>query len=57
LGLTFFGLSSTYKKYLLDQYIFLAKFLRMSYSDFLKVPTYQRNYMIDKVIEMNNPKQ
>jgi hypothetical protein len=55
--LTFFGLSSTYKQYLLDQYIFLAKFLRMSYSDFLKVPTYQRNYIIDKVVEMNNPKQ
>ena len=23
----------------------------MSYSDFLKVPTYQRNYIIDKVID------
>jgi hypothetical protein len=53
LGWNFFGLSSDYRTYLLDEYIFLARTLRMSYSDFRILPTYERKYIIDKVIEQN----
>jgi hypothetical protein len=35
----------------------MAKFLHTSYSDFLKIPIYQRRYLVDKIIEYNTPKK
>jgi hypothetical protein len=51
LGWNFFGLSSDYSKFLLDEFYLLAKILRTSYSDYLKMPTYVRRYLVDKIIE------
>jgi hypothetical protein len=51
LGWNFFGLSSDYSKSILDEFYLLAKMLRTSYSDFLKMPTYVRRYLVDKIIE------
>jgi len=56
LGLSFFALSSNYVKYLIDEFYILARFLRMSYTDYLNIPTYIRKYLIDKIIEDNTPK-
>jgi len=54
--LSFFGLSSDYKKYLLDEFYILAKVLHLSYDVFWTIPTYTRRYLIDKIIEENTPK-
>ena len=52
-GLNFFALSSSYRKYMIDEYYILSKFIGMSYRDFNEIPTYIRKYLIDKVIEEN----
>jgi hypothetical protein len=41
---------------MLDEFYILSKFLRMQYSEFLKIPTYVRKYLIEKIIEENKPK-
>jgi hypothetical protein len=56
LGWSFFGLSSNHSKFLLDEFYYLAKYLRTSYNEFLKLPTYIRKYLLDKIIEENTPK-
>ena len=56
LGWSFFGLSSNHSKFLLDEFYYLAKFLRISYNDFLKLPTYIRKYLLDKIVEEHTPK-
>jgi hypothetical protein len=33
--------------------MFLAKILRLSYSEFLKMPTYIRRYLVNKIIDDN----
>jgi hypothetical protein len=53
LGWSFFGLSSDYQAHLLTEYYILAKILRTQYSEFLKIPTYVRRFLIDKIIEDN----
>jgi hypothetical protein len=53
--MNFFGLSSDYGKYLIDEFKFLAKMINLSYSDFLKMPTYMRKYLVDSTIEDNTP--
>ena len=53
-GWSFFGLSSEYSKTLIDEYIFLGKMVHTSYSDYLKMPTYFRKYVIDKLIDTKN---
>jgi hypothetical protein len=53
LGSTFFALSSSYSKYLLDEFFLLAKHLRISYTEFNTIPTYVRKYLINKIIEVN----
>jgi hypothetical protein len=55
-GLSFFGLSFNYRKYMLDEFYVLSKFLHMSYKDFNEIPTYMRKYLVDKIIEENTPK-
>jgi len=56
LGLSFFGLSIDYRKVLSDEYYYFTKFLNVSYTDFLLLPTWLRKYMLDKLIEDNTPK-
>jgi hypothetical protein len=51
LGLSFFAFSSDYASYQLDEYFVLAKNLHTSWTDFMKMPTYARRYLIDKIIE------
>jgi hypothetical protein len=50
LGLSFFALSSEYKRYLLDEFFYLVK-EGFSYSDIQIMPTYQRKYFIGKILE------
>lgn len=56
LGLNFFALSSQYKKNLLDEIFYLVKYANFSYSDILIMPTFERRYFIEKLIEVNSPK-
>jgi hypothetical protein len=51
LGWNFFGLSSNYIPFLNEEYFYLAKYLRMQYSEFLHIPTYVRKYLINKLVE------
>jgi sulfur relay (sulfurtransferase) DsrC/TusE family protein len=55
-GLSFFGLSSNHKQNLTEEFYFLAKFIRMQYSEFMVLPTYVRKYIINRIIEDNTPK-
>ena len=41
---------------MLDEFFLLAKYLNLSYGDFSTIPTYVRKYLIDKIIEVNTPK-
>jgi hypothetical protein len=34
----------------------MAKFLRTSYSDFYRMPTFERKFLINKIVEHNTPK-
>ena len=56
LGLSFFGLSSKYRQHLIEEYYLMAKFLRTSYSDFYRMPTFERKFLINKIVEHNTPK-
>lgn len=56
LGLSFFGLSLEYKKVLMDEFFYLIKYAGFSYSDLLTVPTYERKYFINKLVELNTQK-
>jgi hypothetical protein len=51
LGLNFFGLSSNHKKTTLDEFYYLIKFANFSYSDVMNMPTFERRYFIDKLVE------
>ncbi len=51
LGWNFFGLSSKYSKIILEEYFYLAKYIHMQYGEFMKIPTYVRKYLVEKLIE------
>jgi hypothetical protein len=51
LGLSFFGLSSNHKKNLLDEIYYLTKFANFSYSDLMSMPSFERRFFMDKLIE------
>ena len=51
LGLNFFGLSSNYKKNLLDELYYLTKLANFSYSDLMSMPSFERRYFMDKLQE------
>jgi hypothetical protein len=51
LGLNFFGLSSSYTLTLNEEFFYLAKYLRIQYSEFLSIPTYVRRFLIEKLID------
>lgn len=57
LGWSFFALSSNYQKHLLDEIYYLVKFARFSYRDIMTMPTYERKFFINKLIEENKKQQ
>jgi hypothetical protein len=54
LGLTFFALSSDYRKGQLDEFYYLSTLMNISYTDFLQMPIFTRKYLLDKWVEINN---
>ena len=54
LGLTFFALSSDYRKGQLDEFYYLSTLMNISYADFLQMPIFARKYLLDKWVEINN---
>ena len=53
LGLTFFALSSDYRKTQIDEFYYLKTLLNVSYQDFERMPLFVRKYLLDKWIEDN----
>jgi hypothetical protein len=53
LGLTFFALSSDYRKGQLDEFYYLNSLLKITYQDFISMPIFMRKYLLDKWIENN----
>jgi len=51
LGRSFFGLSSEYRVAMLDEIYYLCKMVNMTYSDVMTMPTYERKFFINKLIE------
>ena len=50
-GLSFFDLSSDYKKIQLDEIYYLSKHANFAYSDMLNMPVFERKYFINKIVE------
>ena len=53
LGLTFFVLSSDYRKGQLDEFFYLNTLLKITYQDFERMPIFMRKYLLDKWVETN----
>jgi hypothetical protein len=53
LGLTFFALSSDYRKVQIDEFYYLTTLMKISYQDFERMPLFVRRYLLDKWIEDN----
>jgi hypothetical protein len=51
LGLNFFVLSSAYKLNLLEEIFYLVKYGKFSYRDILIIPTFERKFFIDKLVD------
>ena len=51
LGLTFFALSSDYRKIQIDEFYYLTTLMKISYKDFERMPLFVRRYLLDKWIE------
>ena len=51
LGLTFFVLSSDYRKGQLDEYYYLSTLMNVGWNDFEKMPVFVRKYLLDKWYE------
>jgi hypothetical protein len=51
LGQSFFDLSSNNKKIILDEIYYLSKYVNMTYTELMKIPTYERKYFINKLVE------
>jgi len=54
--LNFFVLSSNHKKNLMDEIYYLSKHANFSYFDIINMPTFERMYFVDKLIEEFNKK-
>ena len=52
-GLTFFALSSEYRKSQIDEFYYLTTLLKVSYQDFERMPVFVRKYLLNKWIEEN----
>jgi hypothetical protein len=53
LGLTFFALSSDYRKGQLDEFYYLATLLKVGWNEFTEMPLFVRKYLLDKWYEDN----
>jgi hypothetical protein len=53
LGLISFALSSDYRKGQLDEFYYLSTLLKVSWTDFEKMPIFVRKYLLDKWIQEN----
>ena len=53
LGLTFFVLSSDYRKVKIDEFYYLNTLMKISYQDFERMPLFVRKYLLDKWVEDN----
>ena len=53
-GLTFFVLSSNYRKDQIDEFYYLNNLMKITYQDFLQMPIFFRKYLLNKWIEDNN---
>ena len=53
LGLTFFVLSSDYRKNQIDEFYYLNNLMKITYQDFIQMPIFVRKYLLDKWIEDN----
>ena len=53
LGLSFFALSSDYRKGQLDEFFYLNTLLKITYQDFISMPIFMRKYLLDKWLETN----
>lgn len=53
LGLTFFALSSDYRKHQIDEFYYLKTLLQISYTEFERMPIFIRKYILNKWIEEN----
>ena len=40
----------------MDEFYYLSKYVHLSYQDLLKIPTFERKYFINKLIEDMTPK-
>jgi hypothetical protein len=54
LGWTFFALSSDYRKGQIDEFYYLSTLMKVSWSDFEKMPIFVRKYLLEKWFELNN---
>jgi len=52
-GLISFALSSDYRKGQLDEFYYLSTLLKVSWTDFEKMPIFVRKYLLDKWIQEN----
>ena len=50
-GRSFFGLSSEYRVALLDEIYYLSKHVNFTYQNVMTMPTYERKYFINKLVE------
>ena len=54
LGSTFFVLSSDYRKGQIDEFYYLNTLMKVTWSDFERMPLFVRKYLMNKWIEMNS---
>ena len=52
-GLSFFALSSDYRKGQIDEFYYLNRLLGITWTDFEKMPLFVRKYLLDKWLEDN----
>jgi hypothetical protein len=52
-GLTFFVLSSDYRKNQIDEFYYLNTLMKITYQDFQQMPVFVRKYLLDKWVEEN----
>jgi len=56
LGLSFFVLSSNYKKTMLEEIYYLCRHVNMTYTDCMSMPTFERKFFVNMLIEEFNKK-
>jgi hypothetical protein len=41
----------------MDEFLLLSTKTSLNYQDFLNIPIFQRRYLVNKIIEINTPKE